>query len=487
MQSELDVRGRTEPRLWTPPLRELTPETSYGFDVIDFARDVLETPLDPWQEWLVIHAGELLEDGRPRFRTVLALCARQQGKTFLLQVLTLFWLYRQRVPLVLGTSTTRERAKDAWRAVVAAAQANEQLAAEIENVRLQISEEQLTTVHGSAYRFGATNRRVGRGLTVHRLVADELREHDSFDAWDASTFAMSAVRDGQVWAVTNQGDDRAVVLDALREPAVQYLETGEGDERLGLFDWSAEPGCEPDDLEAIAQSCPNLHRMDLDALLGQARRAKKAGGQELASWRTEMLCQRVTLLDPAIDPDRWEAGGTDTPLDLADYRDRVACGLEVSLDGSHVSLIAAAIIEGKAHVDVVAAWDSVADMRRGLADVVARVKPRALGWIPSGPTAQAAADLKTARWPRGTELVPISAETTSVCMGLSEFVHAGMVVHPRDPMLDHQVRSAQRLRRGDAYVYGRRGAGPIDGTYALASAVHLARTLPPAKPALIAL
>src|SRR5690349_15886926 len=98
------VLGSTVPRLWTPPMRELTPETSFGFDVVDFARDVVGRPLDPWQEWVVIHAGELLEDGRPRFRKVLVLVSRQNGKTELGVMLTLFWLFVERVPLVLGTS-----------------------------------------------------------------------------------------------------------------------------------------------------------------------------------------------------------------------------------------------------------------------------------------------------------------------------------------------------------------------------------------------
>jgi hypothetical protein len=39
--SPASVKGRVEPRIFTPPLRELTPETSYGFAVIEFARDVL--------------------------------------------------------------------------------------------------------------------------------------------------------------------------------------------------------------------------------------------------------------------------------------------------------------------------------------------------------------------------------------------------------------------------------------------------------------
>ena len=75
--------GSITPRLWTRPLRELTPQTSYGYAVIYFAAVVLGRPLDPWQQWLVIHLGELLPDGLPRFRKVLVVVARQNGKTLL--------------------------------------------------------------------------------------------------------------------------------------------------------------------------------------------------------------------------------------------------------------------------------------------------------------------------------------------------------------------------------------------------------------------
>src|SRR5690606_19899306 len=105
MVAEPVVVGVTQPRIATAPLVTgkpgpcgcgcaLTPRTSYGFDVDDFARDVLRMELDPWQRHLVIHAGELLPDGRtPRFRTVLSMVSRQNGKTTLLVVLTLYWLY----------------------------------------------------------------------------------------------------------------------------------------------------------------------------------------------------------------------------------------------------------------------------------------------------------------------------------------------------------------------------------------------------------
>src|SRR5690606_7925817 len=91
--------GNRAPRIFTPPLRPLeprTPETedcTLGYAVIDFARDFLQMPLLPWQEWFFIHALELRPDGRFRFKTILLLVARQNGKSTISLVLGLFALY----------------------------------------------------------------------------------------------------------------------------------------------------------------------------------------------------------------------------------------------------------------------------------------------------------------------------------------------------------------------------------------------------------
>lgn len=489
------VLGRTQPRIWTPPLRDLNPSTSYGYDVADFARDVLDEPLDPWEEWFVIHAGELLPDGRPRFRTVVGIVARQQGKSHLLRTLILYWMFVEQQPLILATSTDRSYAKNAWRAAVDQAKANPYLAPELHRRPTveQLGEEVLRTAAGSRYRFAATNRRTGRSLTINRLVLDEIREHHNWEAWSAATFAMNAVPNGQAFAVSNQGDTTSVVLNSLRESAVRHLDNGDGDPRMGIFEWSCPPGSDPTDIHALAHSCPNLgRRTDADTLLGAARRAVTAGGEELTAFRTEVMCQRVNLLDPAIDPDRWARAATTQPVDLAEHRDKVALCLDVSLDGSHAALVAAAAIDGHVHVEVVEAWNGYGCtkiLRDQLPDLVRKVAPRVVGWFPAGPGAAVAADLRVRRgWPpRGTQLVEIGAETSAVCMGFAELIAAGDIAQPDDDMLTAHVASAQKLVRGDRWTFTRKGAGPIDGAYAAAGAAHLARTLPPAPAPLVAL
>lgn len=485
------VLGSTTPRLWTPPLRELTPDTSYGFEAIDFAREVLGIEPDPWEEWLLVHLGELLPDGRPRFRQVLVLVARQNGKSLVGQILTLYWMFLDSVGLTMVTSTDRGYAKRFWESVKEKIEDNPVLRRRVKQIKLTIGDETIKTAD-SEFIFAANNGRAGRSTTLARWLCDEVREHKNRDTWDSASKAMNAVWHAQTVALSNQGDAESVVLDSLRTPAIEYIETGIGDERLGLFEWSAPDGADPADPEALAMANPNFNRrLDGQALIADAKRAVAAGGEELTGFRTEVLCQRVTLMDPAIDQAGWDSGRRLQAPNLAEHRDKLALFLDISLDGSHATLIGAAELPTGIHTEVIEAWDGFGCSKRvrsELPGIVSRVKPRALGWLPNGPAAALTADLRADRarqWPpRGVELEPITSDTASLCMGFAELVKAGEVLHPGDPLQSAHVGSAQKLRQGDRWVFVRRGTGPIDGAYATAGAVHLARTLPPPRPPL---
>lgn len=427
----------------------------------------------------------------------------------LMRAFILFWQFVERRKMTLATSTDRSYAKAAWQGTVEFAKDCPDLTEDLDLKKcttLQIGEEEFRTVHGAKYRFAAVNRRAGRSLTIDRLVLDEIREHHDFECWGAATNAQNAVRDAQTLAVTNQGDDKSVVLDWLRDAALLFIKTGEGDHRTGLFEWSAPDGSDPADPRALAMANPNFgRRTDPEALVGAAKAAKAGDSEALTSFRTEVLCIRVAKLDPAINPEAWLAAGTLADPDFSPYRGRVAFCADVSLDGLHASVVAAARVEDEVSeearvvVGVVAAWagkDCTLRLRRELPKLVEAIKPRVVGWFPNGPAAAVAADLVETkrrpdgtRWPpRGTKLEEIRGDVTAVCMGLAEQVTAGQIAHPGDEMLDAHIGAAQKQTRGDAWVFGRKDSGgPIDGAYAIAGAVHLARTLPPAPPPLAAL
>jgi hypothetical protein len=518
------LRGRTEPRLWTPPLRPLTPDTSVGFDQVRFARNTLRRPLLPWQEWAVVHGGELLPDGRPRFRIVLVIVARQNGKTEIPAVITPWWMFVDEQPLILGTSTKLEYAKETWDKTRHLIRKTPALVRRLDsrwyvrgnnNIEMWTAEdvdpETGKVVRESCrYKIAAANEEGGRSLTINRGVADELRQHKDYSAWGAMEPAASP-EDAQIWALSNAGDDTSVVLNDLRDQALEFiewarrvgpenvagmLEEAPGDYRLGLMEWSAPEDADPEDVEALLQANPRVgYGRNLEDLVLEARRAKAKGGEALTTFQTEKMCINVPKLSPAIDPVKWADCLDPDTLDAV--RGRLALCLDMAPDGEHVTLTAAGMLpDSRVRVEVVAAWDSAAEARAAIPDLVAKIKPRVFGWFPDGPAAALAADLKDrtrkgqARrpWPpRGVVVEEIRAEASAACMGLAEQVNALQVAHSGDPLQDAHVLDAEKLKRGGGWVFTAANGGHVDAAYAAAGAVHLARTLPPpvGKPRLV--
>ena len=244
--------GCTEPRVFTKPLRKLTPKTTRGFEVIAFAEDVLGVTLTPWQKWLYVHALELLPNGRYRFRTILILIARQNGKTLWAQVLALWALYLDGATLVLGTAQNLDIAEECWQGSVDIAEGVPDLAAEIADVNRTNGKKALVLTGGERYKVQAANRRGGRSLTVKLAILDELREHQTWDAWGAITKTTMAQRDGLVVALTNAGDDKSVVLNDQQERATSRVDDPET--TIAIFEWSGAPGCDINDPQAQAQA-----------------------------------------------------------------------------------------------------------------------------------------------------------------------------------------------------------------------------------------
>lgn len=453
---------------------------------------MLGVQLRPWQEWTLIHAGELVLDPfgrkRRRFHIRHVQVGRQNGKTFIPSGLALWWQTVDQVDLIVGTSTKIDYAREAWLRSIKVAESAPGLVEVIPPKRKlwtrNTNGEQESWIGDSRYKIATANEDGGRSLPIDRLVCDELRQHRTYAAWDASVPATNGRPDSEVWALSNAGDDRSIVLNDERADAIAAIESGDPETTTFWAEWSAPDDFDPLNPEHIVQAQPSVgYGVDLAQLLAQGRKAVAAGGEKLTGYVTEILCRRVRSMDPAIDPTAWDdcygAG------DLAGARGRLAACLDLAPDGLHATLVVAAREAGttRVRVEAAAAWsgaDCTAQLRAQLPKLIARIRPQLLGWLPAGPAAALAADLRgdrTARWP--CELVEIKADAPAVCMGLAEQVTSRDVVHPRDPLLDDHVKGAEKRRSGSVWTFAREGrSAHVDAAYAVAGAVHLARTMP---------
>jgi hypothetical protein len=472
--------GRVEPRLFTPPARPLTRRTTRGFEVIDFA-EMIGRPLLPWQKWLVKHALELNPDGTYRFRTVLVLVARQNGKSDVKRTVSLWRLYIDQARCILGIAQDLALARKQMNLGIQTILESPDLAAEYGDKRKANGDEYFWLDDGTLpknapvemhpmYVIRAANRSAARGLSIDELNIDELREQTNWDAWAAASKATNARPYAQTWCMSNQGDDTSVVLNQLRDAALSGR-----DPQIGLFEWSAPDGCALDDPKAIAQANPGLgHIITLPAILSSL------GTDPPNIYRTEVLCQKVDILDGPFDLQAWKACG-DPTIKAPTGRNVVAC-FDRSEEG-HSTLAVALNGDGPVQLAIRKAWTSDDDVRAELPGILAEMRPMVLAWFPSGPAGALAPILrpktKDGRLKPGRikVLELTGMKQAEAVQGLADLMKSRGIVHNEDPLLDSHVRGSQKAPAGDGgFRIVRRGGGNVDAAYAAAGAVHAALT-----------
>jgi hypothetical protein len=476
--------GRTEARVFTPPLRPLNRKTSRGYEVIDFA-EMIGEPLLPWQQWAVIHALELNPDGSYRFRTVLILVARQNGKSHLKRIVTLWRMYMDGAKRIIGVAQDLSLARDQWQMCQETIHACPDLEGEWGGVR-NVNGDEMFWAGGARYAIKAATGKAGRGGSNDEVNIDELREQRDWKAWAAVDKTTMARANAQTWAMSNQGDDNSVVLNQLYDVA-----TAGTNPAICLLDWSAPDGCELDDVTAWQQANPGLGYTVSEAAIRSAMLTDPPN-----VFRTEVLCQRVEQLDGALDYGAWKAGSDAGTMDA--HRGRISACFDASPDGQHATLaVAARLADGRPRVEIAAAWDSTEAARAELPALLERIKPRAFTWFSSGPAAGLATALRPLALkynrrsgprppgepPEGGELT--GSKVTEVCQEMADLVRARAVIHPGDPLLDAHVRGASKLASGDGWRFTRKGGGHVDAAYAAAGAISVALAMPEPKRARI--
>jgi Phage terminase-like protein, large subunit len=352
---------------------------------VDFAREVLEVEPLPWQRWLLIHALELRPDGRFRFRTVLILVARQNGKTTIVEVKNLWKMFVLQVALVIGTAQNLDISEESWDKAVEIVESVPELAAEIKHVDKTNGKKALKLTHGSRWKIAAASRKGGRGLSGDDVNLDELREHLDWLAWGAVTKTTMARPNAQVYAFSNAGDDRSVVLNDLQAKGRAAAKNPAGaDPTLGHFEWSApddvrctcvrpegelhRPDCRLWDRRAWAQANPSLGYTVTEEAIATA-----LGTDPEPIFRTEVLCQRVESLVP-----EWQVIGqaawTDAHDPASQLEGRPAIGVYVPPDRSYAAIgLAGARSDGGRHIEVAGDGQTL-DYRPGTGWVVARLQ-----------------------------------------------------------------------------------------------------------------
>lgn len=352
--------GKTEPRLFTPPLRKLTKRTSLGFAAIEYAREILGMDLYPWQEWALVHALEIVGDldgvWRFRYRTVVFMVSRQNGKTALSKVIASFFLNVLQVDAVFGTSLSMDKAEEVWEAVIEEQENHPALAREIETVARRNGGKKLVLKGGRSYKVGAPTRRAGRGDANDLVMLDEVREHRDWTTWSAAVASTNAKPNGLTVCFSNAGDPDSIVLRQLRSQALEKITGAKANDfggevesdSLGLFEWSAPEKAETNDMKALAQANPAL---GYGKLTERALLANRETFTE-SDFRSECMCQQVETILPEPFPDKAWLGGQD-PESYIREDSELTFGIDMSQDRKWTVIAVCGMREdGNYHVEL---------------------------------------------------------------------------------------------------------------------------------------
>lgn len=355
------MNGKTEPRIWTRPLRKLTKNTSLGFACVEYAETILGKNLFPWQKWAIVHALEIVGDLKTswhfRFRVIVFLISRQNGKTVLSEVIASFFMNVLQVESIFGTSLSMEKAEEVWEAVIADQEDNAALAEQIDTIARRNGGKKLTLKGGRTYKVGAPTRRAGRGDSNDLVMLDEVREHRDWSTWAAAIASTNAKPNGVIICFSNAGDPESVVLRQLRSTAIAAIEGtdaadygGEVDaDTLGLFEWSAPDGADKDDMKALAQANPALGYGSITERALAACRATMTD----SDFRSECMCQQVETILPEPFPQGAWVGGKD-PDSYIREDSELFWGIDMSQDRRWTVIAVCGLREdGNYHIELV--------------------------------------------------------------------------------------------------------------------------------------
>ena len=477
-QVDDEQHGITVPRLWTPSLRPLDKKTSKGFDVIEFARIVLDIKLYPWQQWLLVHALELNADGSYRFNKVLVEVARQNGKTTLVTVLAAYWLFVDALAhpdhvspdkfLVVGAAQTLDNAKGPYTTVKRWCDPSEPVS-DLTKPDLRAMVRKVSNVNGE------------EGITTKALSQYIVR-------------AANNIRSkSQLWGISNAGDYRSVVLKTLDEAGkksvAQWNENVETsnetpaefakdhDVSLGYFSWSAPDGCALSDATAIRQANPSI---GYGVITVDSIRADIPTMTESA-YRTEDLCQWVTAdVKPYIDPGLWRAG-IDKDSSIP-QENRVVLAVDTSVDRKTTYVAAAGYrADGLPHVELIARRDGMMwvpeylDRLRQKWPNITEVAVQSKGCP--------AVDFVDPLTEKGWTVRPIEGFRLGACCGrFRDRIREGKLRHLPQPAVEQQEAVAVARQLGEVMVWDRnRSAMQISGLIAESEALYALETMQAAE------
>ena len=459
------VLGHSTPRIHTP-LNDLP---SKGHELIELAEKIGIELMD-WQKFFIINSHKVKEDGRWASPVSVCVVARQNGKSFLMQLRILGGLFLWGESLQIGSAHRLSTSLEQFRSLVDTIEGSPFLAEQVKRIRWTHGSEEIETIHGTRFIVkagGSAARGVSKPETIH---LDELREMTDLESFASLRYTLMAAKNPMILAYTNAGDASSVVLNQFRARALAAIGGGEDD--IGYFEWSA-----PTDevsMENAAYSNPALgttiHPDNIRAVFNDPPDVVQ----------TEVLCRWVQAISSCVDAQKWAACADDS-FELSEDKS-TWLGIDLSPDRKFAALVAAQQLDsdGSFGVKLLHTWDNALQLDdKGIAnDLAYYARKYSTDYVLYSKRTAGAVAARLA--PAGIPTYDMDAVYPQACDEMLGAINSGRLHYKPNPELSTQMLSAVQLRRGDGgWVIGRRASGSVVcASVATALVTHFA-TRPP--------
>ena len=435
--------GHPTPRIHTP-LNDLP---SKGFELMDLATEI-NVDLMPWQKFFIEHTHKVLPNGRWASPVNVGVVARQNGKSFLMQLRILGGLFLWDESLQIGSAHRLSTSLEQFRQLVHLIESSDYLAKQVKRIRWSHGSEEIETLKGTRFIIkagGSAARGVSKPETIH---LDELREMTDLESFASLRYTLMAAKNPMIISYTNAGDAASIVLNQFRQRAMQSI--GGAVDDIGYFEWSA-----PTDevsMENAAYSNPALgitiHPDNIRAVFNDPPDVVQ----------TEVLCRWVQSIQSCVDSNKW-AACADPEFDL-DEDKSTWLGIDLSPDRKFAALVGAQKLGDETFgIKLLHTWENQLQLDdKAIAnDLAVYARKYPLEYVLYSRRTAGAVAARLA--PAGIAIFDMDAAYPQACDEMLGAINSGRLRHKPNPELTAQMLSAVQLRRGDGgWVIGRRAS-----------------------------
>jgi len=455
------VFGHETPRIHTP-LNDLP---SRGFELIDFADQIIDGGFMPWQKWLAVQSLKLKPDGRYFHPITVATVARQNGKSTYMLARIAMGLFHWDESLQVGSAHRLVTSLEQFRSLVAIIEAHDDLAKQVKRIRWQHGAEEIETLTGNRFVIKAGGS-AARGLSKPEVVhLDELREMKDLDSFAALRYTLMAAKNPQVNCFSNAGDSHSVVLNLLKERGMAAAAGAVDD--IGYFEWSSPT--EVLSIENAAYANPGL------GITIHPDNIKAVFNDPIEVVMTEVLCRWVQTISSVVGSAEWN-DCLDEEIDL-DPEKLTWMAIDCSPDRRYAALVAAQKLgDEKFIVKLLHTWENSVqlDDREIANDAAKYCREYPIEYLLYSRRTSGAVAARMQ--PAGIPIYDMDPNYPQSCDEMLGAINSGRLKHRGQSELTTQMLSAVQLRRGDGgWVLGRRASqSAIPACVATALVSHFA-------------